>query len=298
MSSEALVIDCEGAQLVGLLHPPAAATRTLGVVIIVGGPQYRVGSHRQFVLLSRALAQAGYPVLRFDYRGMGDSDGELRGFEHIHNDVRCAIDALLMRMPQLRQVVLWGLCDGASAASFYAADDARVRGVALLNPWVRGEQSLARSLLFNYYVARLFNRQAWRELLGQRSKLSAALKSVLTTARRALATAPSAPPRASAATSSANSVSAPLLPRVASGLEKFRGAILLVIAGADLTGAEFVQGIARHRGLRRRLGRPDVTRKVLEVADHTFSTRAWRDQVAHWTCEWLETLAPVSPDRP
>ena len=48
---------------------------------MVGGPQYRVGSHRQFTLMARAFAAAGYPVLRFDYRGIGDSEGESRGFE-------------------------------------------------------------------------------------------------------------------------------------------------------------------------------------------------------------------------
>jgi uncharacterized protein len=290
MSTETLLIECEGARLVGLLHQPTQLNGTVGVVVIVGGPQYRIGSHRQFVLLARSLAQAGYPVLRFDYRGMGDSEGELAGFEHIASDVRHAIDALLTRVPQLRQVVLWGLCDGASAACFYAASDARVLALALLNPWVRGQQTLARSLLFNYYVARLFNRQAWRELLGKRAKLSSAFKSVLSTARQAL---PGAPTPAVAAPAAGASVppSAPLLPRVAAGLEKFQGAILLVIAGTDVTGAEFVQGIAQHRGLRRRLARPNVTRRVLETADHTFSTRAWRDQVAHWTGEWLESVA-------
>lgn len=290
MSTEALLIPCEGAQLVGLLHRPAALAGTLGVVVIVGGPQYRVGSHRQFVLLARTLAGAGYPVLRFDYRGMGDSEGELRGFEHAASDVRCAIDALLARVPQLRQVVLWGLCDGASAACFYAADDARVRGLALLNPWVRGQQTLARSLLFNYYVARLFNRQAWRELLGKRGKLGSAFKSVLGTAHQALAGAAPAGPGKREAPAAA-SASPPLLPRVAAGLEKFHGDILLVISGTDVTGAEFVQGIAQHRGLRRRLAKPNVTRKVLEAADHTFSNRAWRDQVAHWTCEWLASVS-------
>lgn len=289
MSTEALLIGCEGAQLMAVLHQPAQLTRSVGVVIIVGGPQYRVGSHRQFLLLARALAAAGYPVLRFDYRGMGDSEGELRGFEHVGSDVRCAIDALFARVPQLRQVVLWGLCDGASAACFYAASDARVRALVLLNPWVRGQQTLARSLLFNYYVARLFNRRAWRELLGKRAKLSTALKSVLGTARQALTSTQATPAKRDGGSAAVTS-SAPLLPRVASGLEKFTGEVLLVIAGADLTGAEFVQGIAQHRGLRRRLARPNVTRKVLEAADHTFSSRAWRDQVAHWTSEWLESL--------
>jgi len=294
MSSEACLIQCEGCQLVGILHRPVTATCSIGVVVIVGGPQYRVGSHRQFILLARALAGAGYPVLRFDYRGMGDSEGELRGFEHIDSDVCCAIDALLERATQVRQVVLWGLCDGASAACFYAARDQRVRGVVLLNPWVRGAQTQARSLLFSYYRARLFNRQAWRELLQQRARLGKALISFARTATLAIGKGRAeAQGGTNAGSSSSGKPSQALLPRVAAGLEKFEGAILLVISGADLTGAEFMQGVVQHRSLRRRLAKPNVTRQVLQSADHTFSTTDWRDQVARWTCAWLDGLPPA-----
>ena len=54
-----LVFRCAGEELVGILHPAPGAT---GVVIVVGGPQYRVGSHRQFLLLARRLAASGIPV--------------------------------------------------------------------------------------------------------------------------------------------------------------------------------------------------------------------------------------------
>ncbi len=76
----ALRFTCADEYLFGILACPERPSDT-GVVIVVGGPQTRVGSHRQFVLLSRALAAAGYPVLRFDVRGMGDSSGEQRDFE-------------------------------------------------------------------------------------------------------------------------------------------------------------------------------------------------------------------------
>ena len=79
---------------------------------MVGGPQYRVGSHRQFVLLARDLAADGFPVFRFDYRGMGDSEGEFRGFEHVEDDIAAAVEAFRSASPGLREIVLWGLCDG------------------------------------------------------------------------------------------------------------------------------------------------------------------------------------------
>ena len=120
-----VVFNCEGVLLHGMLHE-GAPSATTGVLVIVGGPQYRVGSHRQFVLLGRALAERGYPVLRFDYRGLGDSDGEPHTFETIDADIRAAIDAFTRLRPGLERVVVWGLCDAASAALFYGATDHRV----------------------------------------------------------------------------------------------------------------------------------------------------------------------------
>jgi dipeptidyl aminopeptidase/acylaminoacyl peptidase len=106
-SEETTLFRCEGESLVGILAKPDTPSDT-GVVVIVGGPQYRVGSHRQFVLLSRALAAAGYAVLRFDYRGMGDGSGPQRDFESVSADVGTAIDQLQQSVPAVQRVALWG----------------------------------------------------------------------------------------------------------------------------------------------------------------------------------------------
>src|SRR3974390_2928101 len=109
-----ITFSCAGETLLGLIHLPASPPE-LGVVIVVGGPQFRVGSHRQFLLLARELARKGIAVLRFDCRGMGDSDGEFPGFEHIGPDVAAAVDTLVAQVPTLRRIVLWGLCDATLA---------------------------------------------------------------------------------------------------------------------------------------------------------------------------------------
>lgn len=173
----ALQFSCDDAALIGILsRPRQAATR--GVLVVVGGPQYRAGSHRQFTLLARALAAQGIPVLRFDYRGMGDSEGAARDFEAVSADLRAAIDEFFRQVPTLRDVVVWGLCDGASAALFYAAGDPRVAGLALLNPWVRSTASYARTTLRHYYLARLRQGEFWRKLLGGRFDVRAAAASL------------------------------------------------------------------------------------------------------------------------
>ena len=55
-----IVFGCAGEELVGVVHPVASPVAR-GVLVVVGGPQYRVGSHRQFVLLARRLAAAYQP---------------------------------------------------------------------------------------------------------------------------------------------------------------------------------------------------------------------------------------------
>jgi exosortase A-associated hydrolase 1 len=159
------VFDCAGDTMLGILARPDMPADT-GVLVIVGGPQYRVGSHRQFLLLSRSLAAAGFAVLRFDYRGMGDSEGHLRSFESVSADIAAAINKLQAQIPEVQHVVLWGLCDGASAALLYCDEtkDARVSGLCLLNPWVRSETSLAQTHVKHYYRQRLMEKAFWAKL--------------------------------------------------------------------------------------------------------------------------------------
>ena len=96
---QAIRFECADDSLFGILSIPDQPI-SRGVLIVVGGPQYRVGSHRQFTLLARHLATAGIPVMRYDYRGMGDSEGEIRTFENLHDDLHTAIDQFFLALSQ------------------------------------------------------------------------------------------------------------------------------------------------------------------------------------------------------
>lgn len=275
--------SCRGATLVGVVHPSDEPTER-GVLVVVGGPQYRVGSHRQFVLLARDLAAQGVPVMRFDHRGIGDSDDPYLGFEALDSDIAAAIDAFLTQCPSLREVVLWGLCDAASAILFYAHQDPRVAGIVLLNPWVRTPESEARTYLRHYYVRRLIDRGFWRNLFSGRFKPHESVLSLLGLfAQRFGIAAPS-----SSTTASSNSRDASPLPeRMAEGLAKFSGPALLIMSGQDLTAREFEDSARSSEVWRRLLSEPRVSRRDLQDADHTFSRRIWHDKVVAWTSEWV-----------
>lgn len=186
MREEALLIPVHGVDQIGILHrPDSAQARRTGIVIVVGGgPQYRVGGHRQLTLWARAMADAGYPVLRFDYRGMGDTAGAFAGFEAVDDDLRAAVDRLSAEAPGLDRVVMWGECDAVSAILLYAGRDPRVKGTVLLNPWVRTEALQAQAVLKHYYWKRLTERSFWQKVLSGGFDLKASLGSALALVRR------------------------------------------------------------------------------------------------------------------
>jgi uncharacterized protein len=279
-----VVFGCGEDELIGVVARPAHPARR-GVLIIVGGPQYRAGSHRQFVLLSRHLAAQGYAAMRFDVRGMGDSGGAPRSFEQVQDDIAAALDCFRASVPEIGDIVLWGLCDAASAALFYAHGDSRVSGLVLLNPWVRTPAGEAQAYLRHYYAQRLLSAQFWRRALQGRFVPGRAIRDMLGNVRRAFG----GPGKTGLPEQPASDPGTPLPDRMAEGLARFRGKVLLVLSGNDLTAKEFTDAVAASARWRALLADPRVTRCDLDEANHTFSTRAWRDRVAQWTHDWMRS---------
>jgi len=277
---QCLRFDCEGQTLQAVLTlPPASTTMDdLGVLVVVGGPQYRAGSHRQFTLLARELARQGFPVLRFDHRGMGDSSGPLHDFKQITPDIGAAIEAFQRAHPGLRRVVIWGLCDAASAALMYwqRSRDPRIAGLCLLNPWVRSEASLAKATVKHYYLDRLKQPEFWKKLLSGRVA-GAALRDLIGNLRRARG--------AGAGTRSAAAMN--FQQEMALAWAQLKVPLLLILSGRDLTAKEFLEHAQADAAWQGLLQAPHVTRADFPEADHTFSNAQARDQVAQATAAWL-----------
>ncbi len=272
-AEQPVVFACGEAELIGILHQTPGMASDIGVVIVVGGPQYRAGSQRQFVQTARFLAQNGYPVLRFDIRGMGDSGGAYPGFESEDDDIRSAIDTLLDRHPGVGRVILWGLCDAASAILLYAPADHRVAGAILVNPWVRQEETHARSQIRHYYGGRWTSGVFWRRLLSGEVDIAKALSGWIKTLRRAAAPRDDEPEDFTV--------------RMERGLQDFSGQVLLLTSGNDLTAQEFIDLTSENPGWTGLLGKSNISCQHLALADHTFSSRAHREEADRRTIDWL-----------
>ncbi|ATD61338.1 MAG: hydrolase 1, exosortase A system-associated [Janthinobacterium svalbardensis] len=262
------------ARMVGILSLPATPGPR-GILIVTGGPQYRVGSHRQFVLLARSLAAQGWPVLRFDLRGMGDSEGSARDYRAAGPDIAGALAQFFDAVPTLREVALWGLCDGATAAACHAPRDTRIAALILLNPWVRSSAGLARATLRHYYLPRLLQGAFWRKLASGGLQPGASLASLR---QVAAATRQVAAPD--------NDAPAPALLRA---LTQFQGKVLLILSGDDL-GAREWQTLLRGDGAWRSVAaRAQWTQAQVAGANHTFASAAWRGEVERLCVRWLQS---------
>lgn len=169
-----LTFPCEGATLGATLDAAFGAT---GLLVVVGGTQTRIGSHRMFEGLARAVAEQGYPAFRFDRRGVGDSEGEDPGWRGSGPDLAAAAAAFRREAPEVRRIVGLGLCDGAGALCLHAAA-AGLDGVILVNPWLveTAENDPAPAALRRHYRGRLTSLAAWKKLLSGSVSFSKVLR--------------------------------------------------------------------------------------------------------------------------
>lgn len=156
--------------LAGILSTPRAAhAGTPFVVIVNAGIVHRVGPNRLYVDIARGLAARGHIVLRFDLRGLGDSEA-LTGGSSLTSaavaDVKTAFD-FLQASHGAKSFICCGLCSGANYSMLTAFADARVAGVVLVDPSVARTR---RSRLL-HYGRRLLHVGTWGALLTLRHPL-------------------------------------------------------------------------------------------------------------------------------
>lgn len=112
---------------------PAGRGRDLGVVLLTGANFTRVHRNDMWVRLARTLAARGYPSIRFDYHGVGDSSGSLDRYDletPFEDDVLAAA-RFLQRAAGVRHLALVGTCFGGRSALAAAARTGDAAGLVV-----------------------------------------------------------------------------------------------------------------------------------------------------------------------
>ena len=134
---EPVTFNNRGEQLVGILHVPDElkhGERAPGIVMFHGFTGNKTEDHRLFVHIARALCDSGFVVLRFDFRGSGDSDGEFDDMT-VPGEVSDAEKALTFLTSQesvdKEKTGVIGLSMGGRVAAILASRDRRVKFAVL-----------------------------------------------------------------------------------------------------------------------------------------------------------------------
>lgn len=219
MSRRFLTIPCEGAELVATLDEADGKT---GLLIVSGGNELRAGAWNGQARLAARIAAAGYPVLRFDRRGVGDSSGPNGGFRSAAPDIAAALAAFRAEVSGLTRVVAFGNCDAASALML--AQGKGCDGLVLSNPWTiendGDEAAPPPAAVRAHYAGRLRDRGALLRLLTGKVSLKGLVRSLVQALR------PAPPPST-------------LAQEVAAGLARFRGEVTILLATRDRTAQVF-----------------------------------------------------------
>src|SRR3954463_252798 len=97
-----LSFDCSGDALGATLDAAPGAT---GILMVTGGTQTRIGSHRMDERLAKRLAEAGYPCLRYDRSGVGDSEGVETDWRDSGPDIETAAAAFRREAPRVERLI-------------------------------------------------------------------------------------------------------------------------------------------------------------------------------------------------
>ncbi len=106
-----------------------------GLLIVSGGNEIRIGAYAGQAAMAAHFAALGFPVFRYDRRGIGESEGTNGGFESSADDISAALAAFRSAAPQMSRVLAFGNCDAASSLMLFH-DGLAIDALLLANPWV------------------------------------------------------------------------------------------------------------------------------------------------------------------
>jgi uncharacterized protein len=304
----------QGARLFGVYHQvPVPAEPGVALLLLSPGVKMRVAPHRLYNKMADRFVALGYPVLRFDFHGLGDSEGDAP--EALLADLYGAtqsgryVDDTLAAMDWLQQehgcsrFIVGGLCGGALTGLLAATRDARIVSLFAMSMPVIMDGSnvdagrfitehqakgLRGAYLDKLKIWRGDTWRAWGRLLTLQTDFRMVARLLLGPVTRvfrrpapagtAATAAAAAPPR-----DNTNPRFAPAL----LGMLSSRRRVLLVFAEADRLYWEFQSKFLERHGAAMAGMADRCEIHVTRQANHIFSFAEWQRDMLDVCCQWL-----------
>lgn len=252
-----VVFGKEGHRLVGILHSVDDGERKPGVVLFHGFTGNKIEPHRLFVKIARKLASIGINVLRFDFYGSGDSEGEFieMTFSGEVEDALISVDFLKeQECVDSSRIGVLGLSMGGGIASYVSGKREDIKSTVLLSA-VAELSSLAEGFRTQYPEDKLraegfVDYGGWQLGLGFIGELHDI--------------------------------------RPVEMIKDFKGPVFIIHGSGD----NVVPVAAAYKYYEALKGRAVETRlKVIDGADHTFNSVPWEKEVLGLVSDWfIKTL--------
>ncbi len=240
-----------GQKIYGMLHLPDGEKKHPAVIMYHGFTGQRVEPHRLFVKTARRLMAEGMAVLRFDFRGSGESEGDFRDMT-ISGEIDDALTAIdfMRQQPEVdaNRLGLVGLSMGGCVAASVVGRTPRIKTLVL---WAAIAQ-----------VAELFPRGVGAERVAEWRRVGELDFGGMVLGKGFLDDLPNIDPLRD--------------------LPQFKGTSLIIHGGADV-----VVPVSEAHVYHRRFGNHSALH-IIGEADHTFNRQDWEREVIDVTTKWLK----------
>lgn len=133
-------LNKNGIRLFGILHLPQTDKHfDTAIILLSPGVKMRTGPHLLYRRMTDFFTSLGFPVLRFDFYGLGDSEGQLGETQladvYNHMEVGRFVDDAINAMDWMQEnqgvsrFIMSGLCGGAISGLLAGGRDKRVVGL-------------------------------------------------------------------------------------------------------------------------------------------------------------------------
>jgi len=151
-----LFINSGNKHIFAVIHTPDNTTSKKGIIFIHPYAEEKQRVDRILVNCARQLCSKGYFVMRFDFFGCGDSEGNFEELSHESqmSDLRIVTE-YFVGTTGVEKIYLFGVRLGSNIAIQYAGADNNIANIILWSPIINGAdyaETLLRNKIFSSFL--------------------------------------------------------------------------------------------------------------------------------------------------